>query len=251
MVPPPLSTIAAVPVAQLAARLGWDAAPLQLSAASLAKPLTRWKMQDDDQPILRYLYRHHAPRRHLELGTWRGEGACMALEESPATVWTINLLEGETKPDGTPAYWGPRAADDPAWANCVGDRGVQTDALGFIGSEYRRRGLGHRVCQVYSSTTQWDTASYPPGFFDSVLIDAAHDADTVTGDTRKVLPLVRAGGLVLWHDFCPAGEVYERCDSTRGVMDAVAALLPELRPRLRDLFWVEPSWLLVGVRGDG
>src|SRR5690606_26853420 len=104
----------------------------------------------------RWLYRHHQPRRHLEFGTWRGEGACYVLEESDATVWTINLLDGERKPDGRFAYGEAVVGDVPAWSHgrTLHDGRIehQTDAYGFIGSEIHRRGLGHRVCQVYCNS---------------------------------------------------------------------------------------------------
>ncbi len=63
-----------------------------------------WVMARDDAPILRYIFKAHQPKRHLEFGTWQGLGTCLCLEETEATVWTINLYDGETKPDGNWAY---------------------------------------------------------------------------------------------------------------------------------------------------
>ena len=37
--------------------------PLAYPETSLRKPLTQWRMEDDDAPIFRYLYRHFRPRR--------------------------------------------------------------------------------------------------------------------------------------------------------------------------------------------
>ena len=242
--------IEAVAAAAVHTRLGY-ATPLQLPPATLTKPLVRWRMQEDDQPIFRWLYRHHQPRRHLEFGTWRGEGACYLLEETRATVWTINLFEGEAKPDGGYAY-GESLADPPPGVRgrTLRDGRVehQTDAFGCIGSEFRRRGLGHRVCQVHCNSLEWDTRNLPLGFFDSVLVDGGHDPAVVESDTRKALPLLRAGGLMLWHDFCLDDDVRTRCSSVRGVSDGVAAMHDTLRAGFADLFWIEPSWILVGVR---
>lgn len=245
------TNIEAVAAARVGARLGFDA-PLQLSSGIAAKPLMRWKMAEDDQPIFRWLYRHHRPRRHLEFGTWRGEGACYVLEESDATVWTINLLEGERKPDGGFAYAEAAGDDAPTWASTRALRDgrveLQTDAFGCIGSEYRRRGHAHRVCQVYCNSLDWEPRHLPGGFFDSALIDGGHEPDIVANDTRKALPLVRSGGLILWHDFCLDDEAYAKCSSVRGVSDAIHALHDEIRPQLRDLFWIDPSWILVGIK---
>ncbi|HQH70675.1 MAG TPA: hypothetical protein PK360_01215, partial [bacterium] len=95
-----------VPVQELHQKMGWPAL-LDYPAASLRKPLTQWKMEIDDSPIFRYLYRHFRPRRHLEFGTWQGTGVLYCLEECEATVWTLNLPRGETLPDGSPAYCVP------------------------------------------------------------------------------------------------------------------------------------------------
>lgn len=213
-------------------------------------------MEEDDAPILRYLYRALRPRRHLEFGTWQGAGTLLCLESCEAAVWTINLPEGEAAPegaDGSWSYYSDFAADDvPAWHSGRAARSgrvlCQTDARGFIGRRYLEAGLGHRVCQVYCDSRAWDASAYPPGFFDTALIDGGHSAEVVASDTRKALPLVRSGGVVLWHDFCLDAEVREQCASVGSVTAAVEALLPEVGPALRDVFWIEPSWVLVGVK---
>jgi hypothetical protein len=207
-------------------------------------------MEVDDAPILRYLYRHVRPMRHLEFGTWEGTGACYCLEECNASVWTINLPEGEFL-EGRPAYSAtpavvPAGAD--ALHNADGAAVYQTDAGVFIGHKYRNAGFGHRVCQIYCDSREWDISAYPPGFFDSALIDGGHMPDVVVNDTRKALALVRPGGLILWHDFCPDPALFRRFPSVAGVVDGLTGAWPEIRQSLRDVFWIRPSFLLVGVR---
>jgi len=220
--------------------------------------LDAWQMERDDAPLFAYLYRQFAPKRHLEFGTWQGFGTCLCLENSDATVWTINLPDGETKPDGSWAY-GHRVVDEtgtPPGAVSVNfghdDEGPRTyhrtDAASYIGRFYREKNLGHRVCQVYCDTRAWDTSAYAPDFFDTALIDGGHEAEIVVSDTRKALSVVRPGGLVLWHDFCPQPEVRARFSSVAGVVAGVESILPELTSQCRELFWINPSWLLVGVK---
>jgi predicted O-methyltransferase YrrM len=242
-----------VPVERLHERLGMEK-PVVQPRSSRSKPLAEFKMELDDEPILRALYRHFAPRRHLEFGTWQGAGTVCVLEETQATVWTLNLLEGELREYGRPRYRRRVGDRRGPLARMLGMKTrlykVQTDAFGAIGYLFLEKGHGHRVCQVYCDSREWDTGPYPAGFFDSCLIDGGHDREVVISDTRKALPLVRAGGLVLWHDFCPVAEVLAAVPSTVGPVEAIRDNWSFIECHMTDLFWVEPSWLLVGVRGD-
>jgi predicted O-methyltransferase YrrM len=223
-----------------------------------AKPLNQWKMEEDDAPILQFLYRAHRPMRHLEFGTWQGFGAVLCLEACEATVWTINLSAGERRSDGTWAYgqrvFGEANALQGIISETFGEDELgprtyhRTDAGGYIGRLYREKGLGRRVCQIYCDSREWDTSNYPSGFFDSVLVDGGHQPDVVTSDTRKALPLLRSGGLMMWHDFCPLPEIRSQFDSVKGVIAGLEPLFPELRTQLEHFFWINPSWILVGIK---
>jgi hypothetical protein len=241
-----------IPVERLHERLGWGE-PCTPAPSSRARPLHAWRADEDDQPLFRYLYRHHRPRRHLEFGTWRGAGTVWCLESCDATVWTINLPGGETGADGKWAYYTDFAREEvPAGAAGRTTRSGRvvcaTDSMGFIGTKYLAKDLGHRVCQVYCDSRAWDASNYPPGFFDSALIDGGHTIAVVESDTRKALEVVRPGGLLLWHDYAEDLETRQMCESVRGVTAAIDAMTPWLEGRVRDLFWIEPSWILVGVR---
>lgn len=258
----------AVPVGELHERLGFTT-PLEYPRASLVKPLTEWKMEVDDAPILRYIYRNLRPSRHLEFGTWEGTGTLYCLIESDATVWTINLPYGEDSAEGRPAYYLRRRLGGIRRERAVRVRSrrfrralpdavaagpsdavetVASDAIGSVGRFYLEAGLGHRVCQIYCDSREWDVSQYPKGFFDSAFIDGGHSEKVVSSDTAKALELVRPGGLVLWHDFCPDEAVGAQCGSTVGVAAAIRRNRSLLLREMSDLFWVEPSWLLVGVR---
>jgi hypothetical protein len=237
-----------VPVDLLHRRLD-IATPLDYPEASREKRFADWKMEVDDAPILRYLYRHVRPKRHLEFGTWEGTGVCLCLEECDATAWTINLAEGETI-GGRPAYFSTPeevpAGAVPLESRSDGDM-FQTDAGVFIGHRYRAAGFGPRVCQIYCDSREWDTSAYPAGFFDSALIDGGHTRDVVLSDTRKALDLVRPGGMILWHDFCPDPAVFSAQPAVTGVIGGLLDEWPAIRASLQDVFWIRPSFLLVGV----
>lgn len=210
-------------------------------------------MEADDY-ILRYVFRHVRPLRHLEFGTWQGDGVLRCVEECEATVWTVNALEGERRLNGEWAYASLSSGDprqSTAWSeSLVTNDGVwvRTDAYGQIGRRYLDAGWGKRVCQIYADSREWDTRAYPDGFFDTAFIDGGHTADVVESDTRQAMRLVRRGGLVIWHDFCPLDEVTQACESTRDVVHFVNSHIGELGNAFTRLFWVEPSWLLFGVR---
>jgi predicted O-methyltransferase YrrM len=222
------------------------------------KRLDQWKMEEDDAPILRFLYQAQRPRRHLEFGTWQGWGTVLCLESCDATVWTINLPDGEVRPDGTWAYGHRVLGSSNAPAGIVietygedelGPRTYhRTDAGGYIGRLYREKGLGHRTCQIYCDSRQWETSNYPNGFFDSVLVDGGHQPEVVVNDTRKAMRLLRSGGVMIWHDFCPLPEIRSQFESVRGVTEAIEELLPELQTQFDPFCWINPSWILVGIK---
>lgn len=210
----------------------------------------------NDARVLRYFFRNFRPNRHLEFGTWKGNGVRRVLEESAhASVWTINVWEGEDKPDGTWAYGEKREnyeVGDMAVAGTEieGDY-IRTDAGGMIGIEYLRAGLGNRVNQIYSDSRLWHDAVYPDGFFDSVFIDGGHDAATSRSDLHKGLRLLRPGGLLLLHDFCPLPEVYAHYPSIVGVTTMIAEEIGNMPAMCSEFFWIEDTWLFCAIRKNG
>ncbi len=244
-----------LPVAQLTKLFHWSG---KLPFTPSTKALDEWKMEDDDAPIFQFLYRAHRPRRHLEFGTWQGWGTALCLESCAATVWTINLPDGESRSDGTWAY-GERVVDasnaPPGSVTAtfgedeLGPRTYhRTDADGYIGRIYREKSLGNRVCQIYCDSREWDTSNYPADFFDSVLVDGGHQPEVAMNDARKSLQLLRSGGLIMWHDFCPLPEIRSQFETVKGVTAGIELILPELQSQLRNLCWINPSWILLGIK---
>lgn len=249
-----MTDFAHIPPESLAEFLGRNATP----PAASPHPLKNWDMQRDDAPILSFIFREFSPRRHLEFGTWQGLGTCLCLENCNATVWTMNLPDGETKPDGSWAY-GHRVIDDsqtPPGAVTVnfgqdedGPRTYhRTDAASYIGRFYREKKLGHRVCQIYCDSREWDTTAYPADFFDSVFIDGGHSPEVVASDTQKALSVLRPGGLILWHDFCPHPDVIRNFESVKGVVTGVSEVMPQIKAQTSQLGWIDPSWILLGIK---
>ncbi len=198
-------------------------------------PLSQFRMEQHDYHILEQIYRTVRPSRHLEFGTWEGFGAALCARSCDARIWTLNLPEGELDDAGRPLY---------------GTGSGASDAGAGIGRIYREQGFEERITQLLMDSRDLDEASFGPGFFDSVLIDGGHTRELVESDTEKALRLTRAGGLVMWHDFCPDPATIRRQEACQGVASAVLGNWERWRPALSDLFWVRPSFLLIGIRAQ-
>ncbi len=194
------------------------------------------------------------PRRHLEFGTWEGFGASLCARNCDAEIWTLNLPNGEPRADGGPAYSTVRDAAQAAAIGAVvpyeidaeGRPIYQTDAGEFIGWRYRADGFSARVHQILADSTNWDSSEFADGFFDTILIDGGHIPKVVRADTEQALRLLRPGGLMIWHDFCPSDLVMNYAGATRGVVSALHANWAEWSPRFDKLFWIRDSYILLG-----
>lgn len=196
--------------------------------AAQDKSLADWKMETDDAPILDYLWRSIAPRRHLEFGTWEGFGATLIARATDAEIWTLNLPQGETDADGGTLY-------------------SSTDSGQFIGRLYRDAGFASRVHQILCDSREFDTRPFEQDRFDTVLIDGGHTPDVVASDTEKALRVVRKGGTCVWHDFCPDPDALSHNLAPLGVVQAVVENFDAWSARFERLFWIRKSWVLVGL----
>jgi predicted O-methyltransferase YrrM len=238
-VPPqqPTASIDIVPVESLGLALGFDR-PFQ-PARLYRHDLAGFNTERDETTIFEYLYRHFRPRRHLEIGTWEGHGATTVARSCEAEIWTINLPEGERDDAGKSRYG---AADN---GEC---QALPSDAGNRIGWRYRDAGYGDRVHQVYADSRELDFSQWSAGFFDTIFIDGGHTKPVVINDTEKTFPLLRSGGLMIWHDFCPDQGALARNEAPRGVVAAIAENLDRWRPWFGRMFWIRPSWILIGVK---
>ena len=216
------------------------------------RPLSSFKMEFDDAPILRFIYQNTLPRRHLEFGTWQGFGTTLCAASCDAEIWTINLPDGERNAAGEMSY-SARIGDIPhdlaSQLGCTSTQRLQSDAGAMIGWMYRAAGFQSRIHQILADSRQWDTARFAAEFFDSILIDGGHTSDVVKNDTEKALPLLRPGELMMWHDFCPDAATITALPACKGVVTAIAENLENWRPLFREIFWIQPSFLLVGIKG--
>ena len=229
-------TIDVVAVEKLGESLG--AARPFIPTALYRHGLSDFKTERDETPIFEYIYSNFAPRRHLEIGTWEGHGATTVARVCDAEIWTVNLPEGERDEQGAPKY-----------AGLPGElASLASDTAANVGWRYREAGFGPRVHQIFCNSLDLNYGQWSPGFFDTVFIDGGHTREVVTSDTENTLPRLRSGGLMIWHDFCPDPLTLSQNEAPRGVVAAVAANLAGWRPQFSKMFWIRPSWILIGIK---
>lgn len=90
-----------------------------------------------------------------------------------------------------------------------------------IGSWYRDRGI-QNVRQIFANTLEWNPDKDLRDLA-CVFVDANHDGAAVFSDSRKTWTLLREGGYLIWHDFCP--EKRDRYDWIDSVMGGIEAFL--------------------------
>lgn len=164
---------------------------------------SRWRRirltHDDVTPLLR-LVMHLEPRLVLELGTAHGNATANICRFSEARVITVNALPEQL-------------------SGSVTTFGLSREEIGRV---YRAHGFADRVTQVYANTLAFSPADHADaGTVDLAIIDACHDYEYVKADFLTVVPMIRAGGMVLLHDTHPsrAGhlrESYDACVWLRG-----------------------------------
>jgi FkbM family methyltransferase len=237
-------TIDIIPVEELGVALSFQR-PFVAEKKIYKKGLADFQTEIDESAIYFYIYHNAKPKHHLEFGTWEGFGATLCARACDADIWTINLPEGESDADGSPLY-GSTAVDD-CGAGSLGHT-LRGDSGDRIGWRYRAAGFASRVHQILCDSRDFDAEQFAPGFFDTILIDGGHKPDVVTNDTKKAIPLLRSGGIMIWHDFCPEVEALRHNEAPRGVVRAIIDNFAEWSRSFSRIGWIRPSWMLIGVK---
>jgi predicted O-methyltransferase YrrM len=133
-----------------------------------------------DAECLATVVRNVRPSVCVDIGTSTGHSAArMAVNAPDAEIFTLNIAPEELR-DGK----GGRLTTVA----------IERDRLG---SYYRERKL-QNITQLIVNTTEWEPKI---GVIDVAFIDGCHDSKFVFDDARKVLKYMKAGSILLWHDF--------------------------------------------------
>jgi hypothetical protein len=148
-------------------------------------------------------------RRLFEFGTCTGKTAYLWARNLPAdgTVTTLTL------PPAQLASYASAVGDDPTAERYAREESRFTSFL-YTGTEAERR-----ITQLYGDSKGFDEAPFVDTC-DLVFVDGSHAYSYVMSDSDKALRMVRAGGLVLWHDYSP------ECPGVFRALNALAGRIP-------------------------
>jgi predicted O-methyltransferase YrrM len=105
-----------------------------------------------------------------------------------------------------------------------------------IGHVYKSKNLTN-IEQIFANTKYWKPEI---GKIDIAFIDGCHDTEFVINDTLKIIPFMKPGSLILWHDFNP--ELITKYDWIRDVCLGVEKLYTRgvLKNRV---YHLKDSWI--------
>jgi predicted O-methyltransferase YrrM len=147
-----------------------------------------------------------APRRVLEVGSYRG--------------YTTRLLAEHT----------PEAC-----------RIVAFDRDPRHGEAYRGTPLEAKIERRVGDVSREAFAGDAPGSYDLIFLDANHVHEAVMHDTSVLLPLVAPGGIFVWHDYANWGR-FSRKNGVPEAMHALAKDLPVVAISGSWLAAYSPAW---------
>jgi predicted O-methyltransferase YrrM len=131
---------------------------------------------------LKALVRHVRAQRIFEIGTFDGATTVELAKAAPqAEVFTLDLPSELAE-----------MANVPSEAASAKDKRV--------GSRFRHLPEAQRITQVLGDSLRFDYAPFAASI-DLVFVDAAHDYEHVSVDSRNALEIMKPGGTAIWHDY--------------------------------------------------
>lgn len=201
----------------------WSKEPLleYLPDVAYAYPEDLNDRRQHDAEVLMNVCRNAVSSAALEIGTSNGLTTLgMALNASEATIYTVDIPQEEAK------------------AGKGGTRITHILESDVVGYHYRQARISN-VQQIWANTLTWQP-DLPQ--LDLAFIDGCHDRAFVYNDTNKVLPFIKPGGFIVWHDASPA--LVRSFDWIAEVCGALDDLVREGKLP-GHLFHVRDSWMMV------
>ena len=183
-----------------------------------------FNMEQTSAHFLKTFYGAFRPKNHLEVGTWEGFGSELALNNGAEKVWSIEKYE-KINPEYGSRYLEGTLNFEPGWIVSPKNQS--------------------RFTQLIGTSSDFLNSVTLPSFFDSILIDGAHDKESVITDTKFALHHSESGSIVIWDDY-PVRPP-DLNIARKGVLEAITFLLDELLDKFH-LYQIRGTSLLIGVR---
>lgn len=107
-----------------------------------------------------------------------------------------------------------------------------------VGYHYKREKVKN-VHQIFANTATWKP-DLPQ--LDLAFIDGCHDREFVVNDIRKILPYIKPGGFIAWHDANP--ELIYKYHWIQEVCTAIGDLI--LSKHIKgNLYFIKDSWITI------
>jgi predicted O-methyltransferase YrrM len=146
-----------------------------------------------DRVALAALVRRQRPQRVFEIGTFRGVTAITMAANAPsdAIVYTLDLPPALTAADVANRY-----GKTTSGFHRMAAAGVSRD----VGRVLSSHTTGCRIEQLLGDSASMDFDTFHDTI-DLFFVDGCHDYEAALGDTRTAWRCLRAGGLLVWHDY--------------------------------------------------
>jgi predicted O-methyltransferase YrrM len=148
----------------------------------------------------------------FEFGTCTGKTTYLWARNSPADAEVVTVTLG---PDNAASLYRGAADDDER------DRQYAIQESTFSDFLYTGTAVAGKVRQLFADSKALDVTPWA-GRCDLVFVDGSHAYSYVVADSEKALQLVRAGGVVLWHDY--AGP--HQSPGVRRALDELSRRMP-------------------------
>lgn len=174
-----------------------------------------------DAEVLMAICKNVVTTAVLEIGTSTGLTTLGLAHNAPhATIYTVDIPQDEAL-----SGKGGRLITHV----------IDPDVVGY---HYKKSGVTN-IRQIFANTASW-VPDLPQ--LDLVFIDGCHDRKFVYNDTLKLIPFVKRGGVIVWHDANPS------LTSTFPWIGEVCGAIGDLIKRKHIspyLFHVRDSWMTV------
>lgn len=179
-----------------------------------------------DAEVLMSICRNAVSSAALEIGTSTGLTTLgMAINAPSATIYTVDIPQDE--------------AISGSGGKLI-THIIDKETVGFL---YKSSGI-QNITQIFANTATWQP-DLPE--LDLAFIDGCHDKAFVYNDTLKILPFIKPGGFIVWHDANPS--LIANFSWIGEVCAAVEDLLAEEK-LTGNLFCVRDSWMLIWRKPD-